>query len=412
MINFIILIVISISIFFVAYKNKNNLLRKLSISLFVISIVLFVLSKFAIISSKKSIPVNQSIVSLNDIVETISATGKIQPQTEIKISADVSGEIVELFVKEGDDVMKGDLLLKIKSDIYLSILERAEASLNSSLANLLMAEAQFQESQQNFNRNKKLLESAAISIADFEKIESQYKVSKLNVESAKYAIISSEASVKEAKENLAKTKIYAPKNGTISRLNIEIGERVVGTAQMSGTEILSLANLNEMEVVVEVNENDILNVEIGDKVDIEVDALANQNFKGIVSEIANSADYVGISADQLTTFKVKIEIVDVANFKPGMTATVDIITAQLYNVLSVPIESITLRYDSIFDKKIECVFLILDDEVKKANVKTGIQDIDFIQIKEGLSLNQKVVSGPYDVLNLKLNSQSKIEIID
>ncbi len=412
MINFIILIVISISIFFVAYKNKNNLLRKLSISLFVISIVLFVLSKFGIISSKKSIAVNQSVVSLNDIVETISATGKIQPQTEIKISADVSGEIVELFVKEGDDVMKGDLLLKIKSDIYLSILERAEASLNSSLANLLMAEAQFQESQQNFNRNKKLLESEAISIADFEKIESQYKVSKLNVESAKYAIISSEASVKEAKENLAKTKIYAPKNGTISRLNIEIGERVVGTAQMSGTEILSLANLNEMEVVVEVNENDILNVEIGDKVDIEVDALANQNFKGIVSEIANSADYVGISADQLTTFKVKIEIVDVANFKPGMTATVDIITAQLDNVLSVPIESITLRYDSIFDKKIECVFLILDDEVKKANVKTGIQDIDFIQIKEGLSLNQKVVSGPYDVLNLKLNSQSKIEIID
>ena len=412
MINFIILIFISISIFFVAYKNKNNLLRKLSISLFVISIVLFALSNFGIISSKKSIPVNHSVVSLNDIVETISATGKIQPQTEIKISADVSGEIVELFVKEGDDVMKGDLLLKIKSDIYLSILERAEASLNSSLANLLMAEAQFQESQQNFNRNKKLLESEAISIADFEKIESQYKVSKLNVESAKYAIISSEASVKEAKENLAKTKIYAPKNGTISRLNIEIGERVVGTAQMSGTEILSLANLNEMEVVVEVNENDILNVEIGDKVDIEVDALANQNFKGVVSEIANSADYVGISADQLTTFKVKIEIIDVANFKPGMTATVDIITAKINNALSVPIESITLRYDSISDKKIECVFLILDDKVKKVNVKTGIQDIDFIQIKEGLSLNQKVVSGPYDVLNVKLNSQSKIEILD
>ena len=412
MINFIILIFISISIFFVAYKNKNNLLRKLSISLFVISIVLFALSNFGIISSKKSIPVNHSVVSLNDIVETISATGKIQPQTEIKISADVSGEIVELFVKEGDYVIKGDLLLKIKSDIYLSILERAEASLNSSLANLLMAEAQFQESQQNFNRNKKLLESEAISIADFEKIESQYKVSKLNVESAKYAIISSEASVKEAKENLAKTKIYAPKNGTISRLNIEIGERVVGTAQMSGTEILSLANLNEMEVVVEVNENDILNVEIGDKVDIEVDALANQNFKGVVSEIANSADYVGISADQLTTFKVKIEIIDVANFKPGMTATVDIITAKINNALSVPIESITLRYDSISDKKIECVFLILDDKVKKVNVKTGIQDIDFIQIKEGLSLNQKVVSGPYDVLNVKLNSQSKIEILD
>ena len=412
MINFIILIFISISIFFVAYKNKNNLLRKLSISLFVISIVLFALSNFGIISSKKSIPVNHSVVSLNDIVETISATGKIQPQTEIKISADVSGEIVELFVKEGDYVIKGDLLLKIKSDIYLSILERAEASLNSSLANLLMAEAQFQESQQNFNRNKKLLESEAISIADFEKIESQYKVSKLNVESAKYAIISSEASVKEAKENLAKTKIYAPKNGTISRLNIEIGERVVGTAQMSGTEILSLANLNEMEVVVEVNENDILNVEIGDKVDIEVDALANQNFKGLVSEIANSADYVGISADQLTTFKVKIEIIDVANFKPGMTATVDIITAKINNALSVPIESITLRYDSISDKKIECVFLILDDKVKKVNVKTGIQDIDFIQIKEGLSLNQKVVSGPYDVLNVRLNSQSKIEILD
>ena len=412
MINFILLILISISIFFFANRNKNNLLRKLSISLFVISIVLFTLSNFGIISSKKSLEVNQSVVSLNDIVETISATGKIQPQTEIKISADVSGEIVELFVKEGDDVMKGDLLLKIKSDIYLSILERAEASLNSSLANLLMAEAQFKELQQNFNRNKKLIESEAISIADFEKIESQYKVSKLNVESAKYAIISSEASVKEAKENLAKTKIYAPKNGTISRLNVEIGERVVGTAQMSGTEILSLANLNEMEVVVEVNENDILNVEIGDKVDIEVDALANQNFKGIVSEIANSADYVGISADQLTTFKVKIEIVDVANFKPGMTATVDIITAKLDNVLSVPIESITLRYDSISDKKIECVFLILDNDVKKVNVKTGIQDIDFIQIKEGLSLNQKVVSGPYDVLNLRLDSKSKIEILD
>ncbi len=410
--SFIILLVISISIFFFAIRNKNNLLRKLSISLFIICIVLFALSKFGIISSKKTIEVNQSVVSLNDIVETISATGKIQPQTEIKISADVSGEIVELLVKEGDDVIKGDLLLKIKSDIYLSILERAEASLNSSLANLLMAEAQFQESQQNFNRNKKLLESEAISIADFEKIESQYKVSKLNVESAKYAIISSEASVKEAKENLAKTKIYAPKNGTISRLNVEIGERVVGTAQMTGTEILSLANLDEMEVVVEVNENDILNVEIGDKVDIEVDALANQNFNGIVSEIANSADYVGISADQLTTFKVKIQIVDVANFKPGMTATVDIITAKLDNVLSVPVESITLRYDSISDKKNECVFLIIDDEVKKVNVETGIQDIDFIQVKQGLAIDQKIVSGPYDILNLRLSSKSKIKVLN
>ena len=207
-------------------------------------------------------------------------------------------------------------MLKINPDTYKSVLERSNAALNTAKSSLAKAKAQFIESESNYNRNKILFNNGTISQSDFEKIEASYKVSNLNVEDAKYSVISAEATLNEAQENLNRTNIYAPISGTVSRLNVELGERVVGTAQMAGTEILRLANLEIMEVLVEVNENDINSVSLGDTAVVEVDAFIGLNFNGIVSEIANSANINEVSADQVTNFEVKVRILDSVNFRP------------------------------------------------------------------------------------------------
>ena len=282
-----------------------------------LSLILFIGKQLGFIKNEKGIVVSTDFASRVDIVETVSASGKIQPEVEVKISPDVSGEIVELPIKEGDRVFKGDLLVRIKPDTYLSMKQRSEAALNSAKASLSMSKARLVESEANYNRNKILFEKGAISASEFEQIESSYEVAKLNVESSKYSVSSAQASLEESQENLDKTSIFAPVDGTISRLNVELGERVVGTMQMAGTEILRLANLDEMEVAVEVNENDITRVNLGDTTLIEVDAFLGEEFKGIVSEIANSADVMGASADQVTNFEVKIRILDKADLDLG-----------------------------------------------------------------------------------------------
>ncbi|HQF27485.1 MAG TPA: efflux RND transporter periplasmic adaptor subunit, partial [Bacteroidia bacterium] len=325
--------------------KDSSVWKKVGIAAIALIIILVVAKKAGWIGSGDEVKVSTDKVELKDITETVSASGKVQPEVEIKITADVSGEIVDLFVKEGDVVKKGTLLCRINPEIYLSTLDRAqaavsgsEANLSSSKSRLAQSESQLKKAELTYNRNKALFEDKAISPQEFEAVKSAYEVAKAEVDAAKMAIAassfnvkSSQASLKESKENLNKTNIYAPVDGTVSKLSKEKGERVVGTNMMEGTEILRLANLNEMEVNVDVSESDIVRVSRGDTADIEIDAYLGRKFKGVVTEVANSATVSGtLSTDQVTNFTVKARIIresyadllkdkpkDFSPFRPG-----------------------------------------------------------------------------------------------
>jgi HlyD family secretion protein len=403
-----VLVIITGAVLFYFGRRKNTKWMKISgLVIGGLALFIFIASQIGWISSEEPISVKTKLVEKRDIIETVSASGKIQPETEVKISPDVSGEIVSLYVMEGDKVEKGDLLLKIKPDTYQSMLERSQASLNTSKSALEKAIAQLSESESNFSRNKILFENGTISRSEFEKIEASYKVAVLSVEDGEYMVSSAEASLREAQENLNKTNIYAPISGTISRLNIELGERVVGTAQMAGTELLRLANLKLMEVAVEVNENDINSVSLNDTALIEVDAYLGNTYKGIVSEIANSANVMGVSADQVTNFEVKVRILDEVSFRPGMTATVDIQTERAYGVLSLPIQAVTTRKDTAnIEDKVECVFAFEENTANFIKVETGIQNDEFIQIISGLKEGQDIITGPYSAVSRLLEDDA------
>ncbi|MEE2931433.1 MAG: efflux RND transporter periplasmic adaptor subunit [Bacteroidota bacterium] len=396
-------------LFFIYNRNKNKYVKYLYQILSGFGIILLTGNLTGFINNSEKIQVETCLAERNNIVELVSASGKIQPTIEVSISPDVSGEIVTLNILEGDQVQQGDLLLKIKPDIYLSILERAEATLNTAKANLLKSEAQLAEAESNYNRNKILYDIDAISTYEFEQIESRFKIEKLNVEGSRYSVVSANASLKEAQENLDKTSIFSPIEGTISKLNVELGERVVGTGQMAGTEILRLANLNAMEVVVEVHENDIIRVNKNDTAIIEVDAFLNQKFTGIVTEIANSADIVGIKADQVTNFQVKISIIDTAAFLPGMTATVDIMTNRVSNVVSLPVQAVTTRIALDNNIKTECVFLVKEKEAKMIPIKTGLQDMNNIEIISGINEGDRIIIGPYSAISESLQHGTQIK---
>ena len=423
--------------------------KKIGIALVIVIIGLVVAKKSGWIGSNDATKISVESATNRDIVETVSASGKVQPEKEIKITADVSGEIVELFVKEGDVVKKGALLCKINPEIYLSSLDRSEAAVNGSVANLsssksrlTQAESQSQKAELAYNRNKKLFEDKVISSQDFESIRSTYEVAKAEVDAARMAIASSEftikssqASLKESRENLNKTNIYAPVDGTISKLSKEKGERVVGTNMMEGTEIMRLANLNEMEVSVDVSESDIVRVSRGDTAEIEIDAYLGRKFKGVVTEVANSATLSGAqSTDQVTNYTVKARILrdsyqdllegksaDFSPFRPGMSTTIDIITNRVSNVLAVPIAAVTTRdtlkakinkgVDIASSKVKECVFVVVDGKVKMKFVKTGIQDNMNIQILEGLKQNDKVVASPFRVISKTLKEGDEVKVV-
>lgn len=372
-----------------------------------------------------------------DIIETVSATGKIQPEIEVKLSSEVSGEIIELPIVEGQQVKKGDLLVRVNPDIYQSSLNRSQATLQNVKSGLSQAEASLKESKSNYDRNKQLFDKGIISKADWDRVVSSYEIAEASKQSAYYSVRSSAATVNEARDNLNRTNIYAPMSGTISKLDVELGERVVGTQQMAGTEILRVANLNNMEVEVDVNENDIVKVQIGDSTIVEVDAYLKKEFKGLVTEIANSADGI-LTADQVTNFKVKVRILEesykdlvegkpehFSPFRPGMTATVDIITNKQENIIGVPISSIVIKTDTSSTKKMgskkdqitsddeekfECVFVKVGDEAKLRVVKTGIQDNSNIEVVTGLNEDDEVITGPYNVVTKTLKSGDKIEI--
>ncbi len=363
------------------------------------------------------------------IIETITANGKIQPEKEVKISPDVAGEIVELTIKEGEDVTKGQLLCRIKPDIYISQRDRSLAAISSAKARQAQAEAQFTQAELAFKRSQQLFNEQTVSKSDFEQAQSTYTVAKSEVDAAKFSVISAEASLKEANENLQKTSIYAPMTGTVSMLLVERGERVVGTSMMTGTEMMRVADLSRMEAQVQVNENDIVKVTLGDTALIEVDAYLDQKFKGIVTEIANSAKTTGLSADQVTNFDVKIlvlpesykKLVDAGDknpFRPGMSASVDIQTSSKADIITVPIQSVTTRTDTtkisttVSNKEIRTLVFITDGKYAIAkDVKTGIQDNSYIEIQSGISVNDRVISAPFSAISKKLSDSTLIEVV-
>ena len=419
---------------------------------------LFLAKKMEWIGKVEPTEVEFAKVSRSTIIEKVSASGKIQPEVEVKLSPDVSGEIVSLNVAEGDSVVAGQELLKIRPDNYVSLLARAEAQMNATKANmeqskavLAQSEARLSKAKIDYDRNAKLHKDKVISDADFDQFVSAYTVAKQDLEAAKanvnaanYNVKSSEATLKEAKTNLTKTTIYAPQSGIISKLNVELGERVVGTSQMAGTEMLRIANLNKMEVRVNVNENDITRVSIGDTVLIDVDAFSSseRKFKGVVYEIASSANSSGASAvsnDAVTEFEVKIRVLrssyaDLIKgklsypLKPGMTASVEILTNRQENTLTVPLSSVTTREigavpegekkeedgtnsmnsnDALEAKKRkentkEVVFVMEKGKAKMIQVKTGISDFENIEIVSGLKDGQEIIAGPYATVAKKL----------
>lgn len=406
-------------------------------------IALVTLKKKGILGNQEEgVAVETANVTTMTLTETVSATGKIQPEIEVKISSEVSGEIIELPIKEGQAIKKGDLLVRINPDLYESGVSRTNAAMSTSKAGLNQAEAQLKEAKANYNRNKTLFDRGVISKSEWDKIVSAYEVAQATKQSAYYQVQSAGASVTEAKDNLNRTTIYSPVDGTISKLDAELGERVVGTQQMTGTEILRVANLNNMEVEVDVNENDIVKVQIGDEAEIEVDAYLKRKFKGTVTSISNSATTT--TADQVTNFKVKVRILkesyedmlqgkpaNFSPFRPGMTATVDIITERKTNIVAVPISAVVVKTDTTATKKdvvaemeekekeketgklkerFECVFVMKGNKAELRVIKTGIQDDANIEILSGLKKGEVVITGPYNTVNKDLNPGDKIKL--
>lgn len=413
----------------------NKTLKIALIILIPLVIILVVARKQGWIGSEEGTVVEITEAQLSTITESVIASGKIQPEVEVNISAEVSGEIIELPVKEGSEVKKGDLLVKINPDLFIAAVNRTKAAVNSARAAVSSAEAQFIEAKNSFERSKKLKQNGVISQAEFDAAQRGFDVARLSVESAKYQLQSAQASLKEAQDNLARTTIYAPQNGTVSALNSEVGERVVGTAQMAGTEIMRIANLANMEVLVEVNENDIIRVSRNDTAIIEVDAYLDEEFKGVVTEIANSARLQNQSIDQVTNFEVKVRVLpesyrhllqegEDSPFRPGMTASLEILTDKKNNVIAVPIQAVTTRTDTSEnagsykaalnkeedDEIFEVVFLNNNGEAKLVVVKTGIQDDELIEITSGLEEGNQVITGPYSVVSKTLKKGDKVKV--
>jgi HlyD family secretion protein len=428
----------------------NKSLKYTLIGVAVLIVVFIVLKKTGVIGGKAGLKVAIEKVQYRSITEIVSASGKVQPEVEVKISSDVSGEITALFVKEGQTVKRGDILCKIDPMIYESNRDKMLAMLNSSKANLsnanarlLQAQATFTNTEAVYNRNKKLFDQGAISQSDIDNSSAQLNAAKADLEAlkqtikaAEFNVTNAQASLTEANENIERTIIVSPVNGKISKLNIELGERVVGTSQMAGTELLRIAGLEEMEVLIDVNENDIVRVHNNDSASIEVDAYLGRTFTGVVTEIANSASNVNTTSgtDQVTNFQVKVRInnesykdlITVNNpapFRPGMSASVEIKSKHISKALAIPIQSVTQRTDTNsegslknkskeLDEPLLIAFVCKDNKTYLRQVKTGIQDNNYIQITEGLKEGEEVVAAPYRAISKTLRNKSKVLVVD
>ncbi len=426
--------------------------------------LLLILKVTGVIGGENIEKVTVDKASDRTVVETVTASGKIQPETEVKLSSEVSGEVTELLIKEGDIVKKGQLLCRVRPDVLKSGYDRARASYSSQKAAVASSEQQLKQTQGNFvnaeatyKRNVELYKKKVISQAEFDAAKAAFLTAQTNVEAAKQNLVGAKfgleqsgANVEEASANLAKATIFAPVDGVISKLSVELGDRILGTAQFAGTEIMRISNLTSMEVNVDVNENDINRVNVGDSATIEVDAFADKKFRGIVTEIASSSKDVGAattSVDQVTNFLVKIRILadsytDVKGgakdlpspFRPGLSATVDIESESLKGI-SVPIQAVYTgdkskgsstaevkdappaaagaedkQKSKLTDKSIkQYVFAFENGTVKQVEVTTGIQNDQFIIVQSGLKPGAQVVSGPYSAIQNRLKDGMKVE---
>lgn len=390
---------------------------------------------------------------LRTITQLVSASGRIQPEIEVVIRPDVSGEIIELNVREGDFVREGELLLRIKPDLYEARIDELNASLLTQQSRMEQARAAMLQAEVVYRKNKQLYDRDLISELEYLRSSNDFEAQKANFRAAEFQIESARAQLRRAEQELQQTVIRSPKNGTISKLAVERGERVLGQAQTAGTEMMRIARMEQMEVVVDVNENDIVNVSVNDTTIIEIDAYPNRTFEGVVTEIANSAEVSGAgSADQVTNYKVKIRITtphnlsqaaedvmtmemqetpglqNVPNFKPGMSGTVDIKTNTVYDVVSIPIQAVTVR-DFSKDQSVQSdttetvtrrgarsedfrrvVFVNDNGIAKRVEVETGISDNSFIQVMSGLESGAEIVTGSYRVLSRELSDGDQIKV--
>ncbi len=402
-----------------------------------------------------------------NITQIVTASGRVQPETEVMISPDVSGEIIELPIKEGDTVRRGMLLARIKPDFYATQVEQARAGVLQAKASMAQREADLLEAESERTRQRDLFEREAIARSILEQAETRHEVARAGLEGAQYAVESAEARLREAEEQVRKTAIYSPMSGTISVLHVELGERVVGTSQMAGTEMMRVARLDHMEVEIEVNENEIVNVALGDTASIEVDAYPERNFRGVVTEIANSARTTAAGTqEQVTEFPVKVRILDAHNiqegyseeqgtitqdevsaplddaplFRPGMSATVDVYTETVADAVAIPIQAVTVRDVSrISDEEADVpaetaepdadeiasdssgaaqaqealskvVFVVADGKARIVKVETGISDDTHIEVKAGLAVGDQVITGPYSAVSRSLNHNASIRV--
>ncbi|MEO1449013.1 MAG: efflux RND transporter periplasmic adaptor subunit [Bacteroidota bacterium] len=413
-------------------------------SLQVLSYSVFLLLVPVLVScGKKKVQVQTETAEVKTVFARVSESGIIQPTIDVPVAPDVSGELVQISIQEGDKVKKGDLLLTIRPDDYKAQLEQAEASLSrtraahlQAKANVSQAKATLMQDSVALNRSRQLFEEKVVSKVDlenamlrFEVSKSQYEGAIYNVQSAYYQMKSAEATRTQARQSLDRTNIYASMDGTITLLNVELGQRVVGTGMMSGTEILKIADLSSMEVVVEINENDIVNVNLGDSARIEVDAFPDKIFFGAVTEVAYSATVAGMSTtDQVTNFEVKVKVdpasyavalgeswtnrKDESPFRPGMTALVEIYTQQVRDATVVPLQAVTLRKtdkDNTESTGDETVFIYENGKVTQQTIQTGIADDISIQVIDGIEAGTKVVTGPYTTLTRLLRDQMEVE---
>ena len=442
-------------------KSSNKILYYLT-GIVIFLIILAVVGKNAgWIGQTKELEVEIADVGTKSIIEKVSASGTVQPVIEVNISPDVPGEIIELNVEEGDSVVQGQLLVKIRPDNFINALERAKANYNQQQANLASARASLARAEANhtraeadYKRNKELFEQKVLSEAEWDAAQQAYKVANNDLESAKQSVLaaqfileSAKATVGDAEENLRLTRVNAPVYGIVSKLNVEQGESVVGTQQFSGTEMMRIADLNQMEVLVDVNENDIIRVSIGDTVIIDVDAYSHldKKFKGLVTSISNSANDK-VSQDAVTEFEVKIRILNSSYadliqkgnrfpFRPGMTASVEIITDQKDNIMAVPLSAVTTRNKQELERQrsgqaevsavsnadqtnpvspaeaevVEIVFINRDGIAKAVEVKTGISDYENIEILSGLAGGDQIIVGPFLAVSRRLKDGDAVK---
>lgn len=412
-----------------------------------ISLILFALMKSGKLGRGKQTKVAIEKVALHDIIETVTASGKIYPVSEVKISPDVSGEITDLIVEEGDSVRRGQILATINSTTYKSMVNRATAQLNQTRSGVSTANAQTQQAKAQldqatatYQRNKQLFDEQVISAAEFEGALAAYKSAQASYKSAmetirgnQYGVASAQANVSEAMQNLRKTTIYAPMSGIVSKLFIKKGERVVGTMQMAGTEIMRVADMSKMKVDVEVGENDIQKVKYGDTSTIEVEAYPNRKFKGLVVQISQSSTATGMNqslsslTDQVTNYTVSIEILPESYsdllqqdkrhfpFRPGMSATVEIRTKYNMQVMGIPINAVTTREDADStvkkDEIREYVFVVRNNKAALVEVKTGSQDNTYIEILSGLKLGEEVIIAPFSAIARTLKANDQVQVV-